>query len=70
MLSRDLASATLNDLVAALGLSLEPGQGWPEQVAAPVALLSEAGAEPGKMTLAEALERAPADSPLRFGRLA
>ena len=70
VLSRDLASTTLHDLVAALGLSLDVGEGWSEQVTGPIALLSEAGTEVGKMTLAEALERTPADSPLRFGRLA
>jgi len=32
LLSRDLATVTLGDLVNVLGLSFEPGEGWPEPV--------------------------------------
>ena len=71
VLSRDLASVTLMDLVRTLGLSLNPGAGWPPAVAAAVAALAEAGAEPGGRSLAELLDQ-PAgegDAPIKFERL-
>jgi membrane protein len=69
VLARDLTTVTLNDLVWALGLSLEPGAGWPKEVAAAVVALARAGAEPGGRSLAEILDapatEAPAEAPLR-----
>ncbi len=65
VLSRDLASVTLNDLVRVLGLSMTPGEGWPEQIAAAVGDLANAGEGPGQRTLAEVLETPPAESPVR-----
>lgn len=73
VLSRDLATVTLMDLVRTLGLSLNPGAGWPPAVAAAVAALAEAGAEPGSRSLAELLDQ-PAggddEAPIKFERLA
>jgi membrane protein len=69
VLARDLTTVSLNDLVRALGLSLEPGAGWPEGVAAAVGALARAGEEPGRRSLAEILDQpaaeAPAEAPLR-----
>ena len=58
VLSRDLSSASLSQLVTALGLAMEPGEGWPEQVRAAIAGLAAAGAEAGSVPLAELLDGA------------
>lgn len=64
VLSRDLAGVTLNDLVRVLGLSMAPGEGWPEEITAAVGELSQAGEQPGQRTLAEVLEKPAAGSPV------
>jgi membrane protein len=56
LLSRDLTTTTLSTLVAALDLSMEPGEGWPDQVKAATMKLAEASAEPGQLKLADLLE--------------
>ncbi len=70
VLARDLAATTMNDLVAALGLALAPGDDWPAEVAAAVGAYADAGRDAGQVTLADALDRAAAQSPLRLGKLA
>lgn len=43
LLSRDLAMVSLDDLVNALGLSFEPGEGWPDRVGEVLGELSASG---------------------------
>lgn len=64
-LSRDLATVTLSDLVRVLGLSMTPGAGWREEVAATVSDLAKAGEGPGQRTLADVLETPTAGSPVK-----
>ncbi len=45
LLSRDLAMVSLGDLVQVLGLSFEPGEGWPERVGEVLGELSASGEE-------------------------
>jgi len=45
LLSRDLAMVSLDDLVHALGLSFEPGEGWPDRVGEVLGELSASGEE-------------------------
>ncbi len=45
LLSRDLAMVSLGDLVQVLGLSFEPGEGWPELVSEVLGELSASGVE-------------------------
>ncbi len=45
LLSRDLATVSLEDLVRVLGLSFEPGEGWPEPVRGVLGDLSASGTE-------------------------
>ena len=45
LLSRDLATVSLDDLVGILGLSFEPGEGWPEPIRGVLEELSGSGAE-------------------------
>lgn len=45
LLSRDLATVTLGDLVQVLGLSWAPGEGWPERVGEVLGELSASGGE-------------------------
>lgn len=45
LLSRDLATVSLDDLVRVLGLSFEPGEGWPEPVRGVLEDFSGSGAE-------------------------
>ncbi len=45
LLSRDLETVSLDDLVGVLGLSFEPGEGWPEPVRGVLDELSASGAE-------------------------
>lgn len=56
LLSRDLSATSLEDLVRALGLSLEPGEGWPEPVPAILTELSATGAELRARNLSELLQ--------------
>jgi membrane protein len=55
LLSRDLGTTTLGTLVAALDLSMEAGEGWPDQVKAATTKLTEASAEPSQLKLADLL---------------
>jgi membrane protein len=45
LLSRDLAMVSLDDLVEVLGLSFEPGDGWPETVGEVLGELSASGSD-------------------------
>ena len=56
VLGGDLAGTTLGNLVSALDLSLDPGEGWPRAVSATVAGFAEASAEAGSVTLVEILD--------------
>jgi membrane protein len=56
LLSRDLTCTTLATLVAALDLTMDAGDGWPDQVRAATAKLARASAEPGHLKLAELLD--------------
>lgn len=70
VLSRDLAVVTLSDLLRALRLSFEPGEGWPDEVAAAIEAVAQAADKSGQTSLAEILDESTADQPLRLGRLA
>lgn len=76
VLARDLSTVTLNDLIDLLGLSLEPGRGWPETVLTATRDLAAVRAERGRQSLAEILDANAGDaadphaSALRLERLA
>ena len=60
LLSRDLATVSLDDLVRVLGLSFEPGEGWPEPVRGVLGELSTSGTELRSRSLEQLL---PAPEP-------
>ena len=62
VLAYDLSVAKLGDLLQAIGLSLELGEGWPPAVASAVADLRGAHAPLTELTVAEVLDRT--DQPL------
>lgn len=64
VLCRDLHKVTLNDLVIALGVSLEPGSDWPHHVRQAVERLAEARAKEGTGSLAELLDSVPKEAKL------
>ena len=64
VLSRDLASVTLNDLVIALGISLKPGDDWPDHIRLAVERLAKARAREGTGSLAELLDSVPKEAKL------
>ena len=59
LLSRDLSGVTLDDLVRALGMALEAGDGWPEPVRALLGDLAAVGADLHGRSLAELLPAVP-----------
>lgn len=69
VLSRDLTCAKLKDLMVSLDLTLDPGEGWPENVGDVIAALSRRGEQVTERPLAELLAITPvAEPPLSFGR--
>jgi membrane protein len=65
LLARDLTATSLEDLVRALGLSFEPGEGWPAPVPEILGELSATGAEMRGRSLSQLLQvqaEAPAAS--------
>lgn len=59
LLSRDLSTVTLDDLVRALGLSLNPGDDWPAPVPAVLGELAATGADFRGRDLAALLQKPP-----------
>ncbi|MEM7222670.1 MAG: YihY family inner membrane protein [Pseudomonadota bacterium] len=64
VLCRDLTKVTLNDLILTLGISLEPGDDWPDHVRLAVDRVSKARAREGTGTLADLLEVLPKEAKL------
>ena len=64
VLSQDLTTVTLRDLMRCLKITFEPGSGWPEPVKQAVTLLSDAGAEVSERTLAEIFDEVSASTPI------
>jgi membrane protein len=62
-LARDLTAASLEDLLRALQLTLDPGEGWPEGVEAIVAEAGEVGASVKGKSLAALIDKATASDP-------
>ena len=62
-LARDLTAASLQDLLAALDLALEPGEGWPDGVGAIVAAAGELGQDVKGKSLAALIDKATASDP-------
>lgn len=62
-LARDLTAASLQDLMAALELALEPGEGWPEGVEAIVNAAGELGHDVKGKSLAALIDKATASDP-------
>jgi hypothetical protein len=62
VLSYDLTTATLGDLLQAIGLSLDLADGWPPAVTTAVQDLRTAHAPLTELTVAEVLDRT--DQPL------
>ena len=58
VLSRNLDSVSLEELVNVLGLSLDPGEGWPEPVPAVLRELSATGVDMRRRSLAQLLQAA------------
>lgn len=56
LVGRDLTAVTLSELIDALGMSLEPGQGWPPPAAEAMRALAAASDEVRRRPLAEVLE--------------
>lgn len=70
VLSRDLTCARLQDLMVSLDLTLDPGEGWPENVGAVIAALSSCGDKVLERPLSELLAVEPMAEveALAFGR--
>ncbi|WP_282607294.1 YihY family inner membrane protein [Pelagibius sp. Alg239-R121] len=68
VLSRDLSCAKLKDLMVSLDLTLDPGEGWPENVGEIIEALSRRGDKLTEQPLAELLSMDPVVEPLSFGR--
>jgi len=62
-LARDLTAASLQDLLVALDLALEPGEGWPEGVGAIVQAAGELGQDVRGKSLAALIDKATASEP-------
>jgi membrane protein len=62
-LARDLTTASLQDLLAALELALEPGEGWPEGVETIVRAAGALGGEVKGKSLAALIDKATASDP-------
>jgi membrane protein len=62
-LARDLTTASLEDLLQALDLTLEPGEGWPDGIEAIVSAAGELGAEVKGKSLASLIDKATASEP-------
>jgi membrane protein len=62
-LARDLTAASLQDLLFALDLAMEPGEGWPEGVEAIVAAAGELGHDIKGKNLAALIDKATASDP-------
>jgi len=62
-LTRDLTAASLQDLLVALDLALEPGEGWPEGVEAIVSAAGELGHDVKGKSLATLIDKATASDP-------
>jgi membrane protein len=62
-LARDLTTASLQDLLAALDLALEPGEGWPQGVEAIVQAAGELGQDVKGKSLAALIDKATASDP-------
>lgn len=62
LLSRDLATVSLDELVEVLGLSFEPGEGWPEMVRGVLGEFSASGKDLRAQSLEELLP-APGSQP-------
>ena len=62
-LARDLTAASLQDLLVALDLALEPGEGWPEGVEAIVNAAGELGHDVKGKSLAALIDKATASDP-------
>jgi membrane protein len=62
-LARDLTAASLDDLMAALHLTLDAGQGWPDGIEAIVTAAGKVGAEVKGKSLASLIDKATASEP-------
>ena len=62
LLSRDLETISLDDMVRALGQSLEPGEGWPAPVTGILKELSASGSDIRARSLEALLEPPPASA--------
>jgi len=62
-LARDLTAASLEDLMQALHLTLDPGEGWPDGVEAIVTAAGKVGAEVKGKSLAALIDKATASEP-------
>jgi membrane protein len=70
VLSRDLAHASLRDLMVSLDLTLNPGQGWPDSIGDVIESLSTLGDKMMERPLAELLSVDSVIEELTFGRSA
>lgn len=69
VLSRDLSCAKLKDLLISLDLTLDPGEGWPENVGEVITALARRGEAVSERPLAELLAFAPpVEPPLTLSR--
>lgn len=62
-LARDLTAASLEDLLVALDLALEPGEGWPEGIEAIVQAAGTLGQDVKGKSLAALIDKATAGEP-------
>ncbi len=62
-LARDLTAASLDDLMAALHLTLDPGEGWPDGVEAIVTAAGRVGGDVRGKSLASLIDQATASQP-------
>jgi len=63
LLARDLTAASLDDLLMALDLTLEPGEGWPDGVGEIVTGAGELGSAVKGKSLAALIDKASASEP-------
>lgn len=62
-LARDLTTTSLHDLLVALDLALEPGEGWPEGLGSIVEAAGEPGQQVKGKSLATLIDKATASEP-------
>ncbi|MEQ8356447.1 MAG: YihY family inner membrane protein [Kiloniellaceae bacterium] len=62
-LARDLTAASLDDLMGALHLTLDPGEGWPDGVEAIVTAAGKVGGDVKGKSLAALIDKATASEP-------